>query len=121
MNYLSVVLPLILLSAQAAAEALPPGHPPVSPERAGAQTAPALLPQKGKVLDVINVPQYTYVQVLQNKQPRWLAAPTAEVKKGDVVRFDNGLLMKDFHSNGLDRTFADITFVNSLIVTAEQE
>jgi hypothetical protein len=49
------------------------------------------------VIDVINVPQYTYLEVKQDSRSQWIAGPSVEVRKGDVVRFDGGVEMKDFH------------------------
>jgi hypothetical protein len=99
-----------------AAEKLPPGHPPVNAQSQNQSAAATQLPQTGKVKDVINVAQYTYLEVIQGQQSRWLAGPTVEVKKGDTVHFDDGVEMKDFHSNSLDRTFPSVFFVNTIVV-----
>ncbi len=79
------------------------------------------LPQKARVLSITNVPQYTYIEVTQNKKNLWLAASTVAVKKGDVIRFDDGMVMTNFHSKSLNRTFPSITFVNRVVVTQEKE
>ena len=50
-----------------------------------------------------------------------LAASTVAVKKGDVIRFDDGVVMTSFHSKSLNRTFPSITFVNRVVVTKEKE
>lgn len=113
---------LAVFSATAiAATALPPDHPPLDAKKP-AQAAPAgLLPQKGKVLSVINVPSYTYLEVSQNKKAIWIAGPTVTVAKGDVVRFDNGMVMSNFQSKTLNRTFPSIVFVGQVVVTKEKE
>lgn len=85
----------------------------------GAPEAP--LPQKAKVLSTIDVPQYTYLEVALNNKPVWLAAGTVAVKKGDVVRFDNGMEMRNFQSKTLNRTFPSIIFVSRVVVTNEKE
>lgn len=86
------------------------------------KSAPEIpLPQKARVLSATNVPQYTYIEVTQNKKTLWLAASTVAVKKGDVIRFDDGMAMANFHSKSLNRTFPSITFVNRVIVTREKE
>ena len=110
------LLSLTMASFCSAAEKLPPGHPPVDMDYSKAPKASDQLAQKATVLDVINVPQYTYLEVKQENQSRWIAAPSVEVKKGDSVQFDNGLLMSNFHSKALDRTFPTITFVNRVAV-----
>ena len=83
---------------------------------AGMSPHTAILSQTGKVLSTINVPSYTYLQVSQGKETLWLAASTVKAKKGDVVHFDNGMVMNNFHSKTLNRTFPHIVFVNSLVV-----
>jgi hypothetical protein len=98
-----------------AADMLPPGHPPVdSSKRGGA--ADARLPQKGTVVSVIDVPQYTYLEVRQDNKSLWLATSTVAARKGDVIRFDDGVTMTNFHSKTLNRTFPSIQFVNHVAV-----
>jgi len=75
-----------------------------------------MLTQTGKVLSTISVPSYTYVEVSQGKKTLWLAAATSTVKKGDTVRFDDGMVMTDFYSKSLKRSFPSIVFVNSLVI-----
>ena len=113
---------LTVFSATAiAADALPANHPPMDAKKP-AQGAPATqLPQKGKVISVIDVPNYTYLEVMQNMKTLWIAGPSAVVKKGDVVRFDQGMVMSNFQSKTLNRNFPSITFVGQVVVTKEKE
>ena len=116
----SVLLVLAVFSALAtAAEPLPAGHPPIGTNKQAAGAAQ--LPQKGKVLSVIDVPQYTYLEVTQNKKTFWIAGPAVAAKKGDVIRFDDGLAMTNFHSKTLNRTFPSVLFVNRVVITKEKE
>lgn len=120
MKYHSVLLALAVFSATAiAADALPKGHPPMDAK--GPAAPAAQLPQKGKVLSVIDVPQYTYLEVSQNKKTMWIAGPTVAVKKGDVIRYDGGMVMNNFHSKTLNRDFPAISFVNQVVITKEKE
>jgi len=135
MKLLALLLAAAVYSTSAIAAApaaeLPAGHPPVAKLPAGhpqadmtkpGKGAPEIpLPQKAKVLSVVDVPQYTYLEVTQNKKNLWLAASTVAVKKGDVIRFDDGMAMANFHSKSLNRTFPSITFVNRVVVTREKE
>ena len=122
MKFHSVLLGLAVFSAAAiAADALPPGHPPLTAKEQ-VQGAPAAhLPQKGKFLSVIDVPQYTYLEVTRNKRTFWIAGPTVAAKKGDVIRFDKGMVMGNFHSKTLNRDFPNISFVNQVVITKEME
>lgn len=119
MKSLFLLLALAVFSASAVAAAPPAGHPAVDTKGQGAPAAQ--LPQKAKVLNVIDVPQYTYLEVTQNNKTLWLAAVTVAAKKGDVIRFDDGMAMTNFHSKSLNRTFPSITFVNRVAVTKEKE
>ncbi len=42
---------------------------------------------------------------------KWIASPQFEVKKGDMVETSFGMLMSDFESRSLKRTFKEIYFV----------
>lgn len=72
--------------------------------------------QQGTVLSSIDVPPYTYIEVAQGKQTHWLAAPTVAVKKGDRVRYDEDMVMTNFYSKSLRRTFPRISFANRVVV-----
>lgn len=87
--------------------AMPPGHPPAIP-------ADTNLVNSGKVLDVIDSPMYTYLQVTSDKGPLWLAVFKTDIIKGATVRYSSGIAMPEFYSKALDRTFDTIIFVDSI-------
>ena len=94
---------------------------PVSNPHAGmsVMSSPAMaLTQQGTVLSTINVPMYTYVEVAQGKKTVWLAASSMAAKKGDTIHFDDGMVMNNFYSKSLKRTFPSIIFVNRATVGA---
>ncbi|MCK4494294.1 MAG: hypothetical protein KAU26_09570 [Methylococcales bacterium] len=74
---------------------------------------------EGKVIDIINVTSYTYVQVQTKKSKVWVAAPTTDIKKGAVIRFSTKMPMENFHSDSIDKTFPIIYFVNRLTSDAD--
>jgi len=121
MKSFSFMLVLALVSAMAVAQPLPSGHPPMPTKSEGKSAPEAQLPQKAKVLSTIDAAQYTYIEVTQNKKTLWLAATKVAVKKGDVIRYDNGMEMTNFNSKTLNRTFPSVFFVNSVVVTKEKE
>src|ERR1035437_3097840 len=121
MKSFSFLLVLAVVSTVAVAQPLPAGHPPMATKSEGKGAPDAQLPQKAKVLSTIAAAQYTYLEVTQNKKTLWLAAATVAVKKGDVIRFDDGMVMTNFHSKTLNRTFPSVTFVNRVVVTNEKE
>lgn len=76
------------------------------------------LTQTAKVISTINVPTYTYIEASQGNKTIWLAATTVAVKKGDTIRFDEGMIMNNFYSKGLKRNFPSIVFVNKVVVAS---
>lgn len=69
-----------------------------------------------EVLETMNGGGYTYVRVKTESGVVWAAGPQAEVKVGDRVNLADGMLMSDFHSETLDRTFDEIYFVGGIEV-----
>jgi hypothetical protein len=104
----------------AQAAKMPAGHPPMDSMNKNAPAPAAQLTHKGKVVSVTDVPQYTYLEVTENNKTSWIAAPTVAVKKGDMVRFDDGMNMTNFHSKSLNRTFPSILFVGAVVVAKDK-
>jgi len=92
---------------------LPTGHPPVTPNETPNSIVPeVVLMENATVVSSIDIPQFTYIEVNQNSQTRWIAASTIAVKKGDAIQFDNGATIIGFNSKILNRDFPNMTFVN---------
>ncbi len=84
---------------------------------AHAANAPAGMPgNEGKVISTLDAPGYTYMELANTEKRFWIAAPTTRVKVGDRVRFEQSLVMKNFNSKTLNRTFDQIIFVNSATI-----
>lgn len=93
---------------------LPPGHPPidtapVDPSAAGAPAAPAGgggdVQLTGPVLETIDVPEYTYMRVKTSSGEEWVAVGKTPVAVGDTVTVSSQLVMENFASKSLNRTF----------------
>lgn len=113
---------LTILSASTALAELPAGHRPI-PAGTEMQQAPkdipdSQLPQKGEVLSSVNTDQYTYIEVLQapEKESLWIASTLMTVKKGDQLRFEDGVMMTNYKSKTLNRTFPKVLFVGRVAV-----
>lgn len=74
-----------------------------------------------KVLESMNVSSYTYLRVAENGNEYWLAAPQMKVEKGETLYYSQGMEMKDFHSDALNRTFPSIYFVQSISANLQQD
>jgi len=64
----------------------------------------------GEVLEVKDVESYTYLRLKTAQGETWAAVPTAKVKKGDKVTIDNPMVMKNFESKALKKTFPTVVF-----------
>jgi hypothetical protein len=101
---------------------MPPGHPPIGGMAAGAGEASGgggaagSGDVSGTVLDTMDAGGYTYVQVKTDKAEVWMAGPATRLAKGDRVVAVGSMVMHDFHSKTLNRTFPEILFVGKLEV-----
>lgn len=121
MKFSSFLFVFAAVSTAAPAQPAPAGHPPMPGKYEGKAMSDAQLPQKARVLSSIDAAGYTYLEVAQGKKTLWLAGTKVAVKKGDVIRFDDGMVMTNFNSKSLNRTFPSVTFVNRVVVTKEKE
>jgi hypothetical protein len=68
-------------------------------------------PHIATVLDKIPTKGYTYLQVSENKNDYWIAVPTMDVEIGETVYFSKFMVMEDFSSENIDKSFDEILFV----------
>jgi hypothetical protein len=65
----------------------------------------------GQVLEVVQVPRYTYLRLGEKgAEGTWVAVPTASVEPGSRARVRDAMRMTDFTSTALGRTFPVIYF-----------
>jgi hypothetical protein len=69
----------------------------------------------GTVLETMDAAGYTYVRLQTGQTTVWAAGPQTPVKVGQTVQLVGGMLMQDFHSKTLDRTFDNILFVTGIV------
>lgn len=70
---------------------------------------------KGKVVETMDAGGYTYVNVESSGQKQWAAVRQVEVKVGDSVEVMPGMVMRNFASKSLGRTFDTIIFSQGLV------
>ncbi len=76
-------------------------------------SVPALaqgMASSGTVLETMDASGYTYLHLDTGTEKLWVAIPASQVEKGKKVTFLDGMVMKDFHSKTLDKTFPSIIF-----------
>ena len=79
--------------------------------QAAGGTTPASTPVlKGEVLETKDVDAYTYLRLKTSKGEIWAAVNKAPVKKGAQVTIENAMVMQNFESKSLKRTFDTIVF-----------
>ena len=64
----------------------------------------------GQVLEHIAASPYSYVRIRTSKGDVWVAVSEARVEKGSQVTVSSPMLMKNFESKSLNRTFDEIYF-----------
>ena len=67
-----------------------------------------------KVKEVEQVGSYTYLLVKAKGPEYWLAVPSMEATPGETYHYQGGMLMTDFYSKELDKTFAKVLFLEAL-------
>ena len=78
---------------------------------------------EGTVLETMNAGGYTYLQLDSQKGKIWVAIPEAKVTKGEKVSSAPGMVMQDFKSKTLNRSFDRIVFSPGLgaVMSAKPE
>ncbi len=88
------------------------GNVPVDFEAAVSSTE--LSGNRGEVPSSIQVPNYTYIEVRTEGRVLWFAGNPVEVADGEIITWDAAVVMQDFHSNALNRTFDEVVFVSAV-------
>lgn len=78
-----------------------------------ATQAAKLADNEGIVVSHMDAGGYTYMELDNGGNKFWIAAPTTTVNNGDHVRFVENMVMTNFTSKTLNRTFSTLIFVTS--------
>lgn len=65
---------------------------------------------KGEVLEVKDVESYTYLRLKTKDGETWAAVTKTPIKKGAEVTIENAMIMENFESRSLKKTFPKIVF-----------
>ena len=71
-------------------------------------------PRSGAVLETMDAAGYTYAKVKEGKDEYWIAGPKAVIKVGDNVSYSEQMMMPNFTSKTLNRTFKELMFVGKI-------
>jgi len=94
---------------QAQAPQAPQAHATVQAPAPAAPAAQAAI-KKGTVAETMNAGGYTYMLVDDGTAQIWVAILQSDVAVGQEVSFYDGMVMENFASKTLDRTFDKIVF-----------
>ncbi|WP_257305952.1 hypothetical protein [Geothrix campi] len=84
---------------------------PVQGQAAAPTAAPSTgLSVSGKLLERIAATPYSYLRIQTAQGEIWAAVPETKVEKGAEVTVTGAMIMRDFESKTLKRTFAEIYF-----------
>jgi len=67
---------------------------------------------EGEVITTMDSGGYTYVEVKTDSGTIWAAGPVTKIEVGEQVVIQSNMLMQNFTSESLDRTFDEIYFVS---------
>ncbi len=70
----------------------------------------------GKVAEIMDAGDYTYVRVDTGKTNLWAAAPKFAAKIGDQAVVASGMAMPDYHSKTLNRDFPVVYFTDRVVI-----
>ncbi len=82
---------------------------------AAVTVAPTPAPSDGSatVIETMRSGGYTYAKIQRGSEQVWAAGPETELAVGTKLGAIDGMVMTDFHSNTLNRTFDRIYFLSS--------
>jgi hypothetical protein len=110
MRRLSAVLAFALAVAGCNSKKEPAAPPSAAPEAVPAAAAAPSASIKGKVLERLDAPPYSYLRLETAQGEAWAAVPKAEVAKGQEVTVAGAMPMTAFESKSLKRKFDLIYF-----------
>jgi hypothetical protein len=83
----------------------------------GREGAPAV--KLAVIRETLQTSKYTYLYVKEGSGKQWLAVPSGEFRVGDTCYYTGGLIMPDFTSKELNRTFDRVIFLESVSKTPD--
>lgn len=75
---------------------------------------PEILPVTGKVLEILDTGSFLFVLLDWQGKRIWATIPGVDLKVGEVISLEHATMMEGFHSNALNRTFAELIFASGV-------
>ncbi len=83
------------------------------PQQSAAQVTTT--PHTGTVLETMDAAGYTYAKVNEDGNVYWIAGPKTAIAAGDTISFTEQMVMQDFTSKTLNKTFDYLVFANTIV------
>ena len=100
----------------------PNRQPPIDQlSRTSSQAPDALQPAavSGKVMQTLDASRYTYIRLEDEAgNETWAAVPQTQLEIGEQIELEGGIVMRNFNSKTLDRTFDSVIFATGVIRAA---
>lgn len=90
-------------------------------ESSGAEFQQDMPYLSGKVIETMDSGGYTYVHIEKDNKKTWVAVPGIKVSAGQDISFQPGMVMNNFTSKTLGRTFESIVFSSGIIEKSGME
>jgi len=111
-KFLTLFVALLLVAGLALAF---PGAGAGGADGGSQAAAPAGTVLTGKVTETMDAGGYTYLSLDSNDKKSWVAIPLTPVNVGDEVKVAGGMIMSNFTSKTLNRTFEAIIFSKGIV------
>ncbi|MBW2466166.1 MAG: DNA-binding protein [Deltaproteobacteria bacterium] len=96
-------------------QAGPPKQPAQQTTPQTGMVVPTPASVKAKVLETMDAAGYTYLKVATDSGEKWIAINQTPVNVGEEITYMDGMVMQNFFSKTLDRTFPEIIFSGGLV------
>ncbi len=100
---------------------LPPGHPPIGASAAAKSMGAQGSSVTGEIIETMDTGNYTYLKVRGADKTIWAAAERFPAKLGERVTIPGNMIMKNFESPTLGRTFEELYFADSVLREGEDQ
>jgi hypothetical protein len=110
MVFIVLILAVMLQVYVQEANAASPKAGEITNKKAEVKGQDDLSTLSGKVVETMDSGGYTYVNLQKNGKKIWVAVPQMKVTVGQEISFAPGMVMNEFKSNSLNRTFDAIVF-----------
>lgn len=116
---LSTIALLVLATGAMAAQSPVSSSLPEATPTGTVQVAQNDALNSGVVKEAIDAGNYTYLLAEKDGEGTWLAIPKRKVPVGATIHYRNGMTMKNFHSDTLNRDFEEVRFIGDIQVEGE--